>query len=118
SFSNFGSVEHSESLHVRRAVELVKERHPGLMIDGEMQVEMAISGERRDELYPFSSLKGDANVFIFPDLNSANISYKMVVGMGGAEAIGPVLLGMAKPVQVLQRGSTAADILHLTAIAV
>ena len=118
SFSNFGSVEHPESLHVRRAVELVKERDPNLMIDGEMQVEMAVSGDRRAELYPFSSLKGDANVFIFPDLNSANIGYKLMAGMGGGEAIGPILLGMAKPVQVLQRGSTAADILNLTAIAV
>lgn len=118
SFSNFGSVAHAESLHVRRAVELVKARHPDLMIDGEMQVEMAMSPDQRAEFYPFSSLKGEANVLIFPDLNSANMGYKLLATLGGAEPIGPVLLGMAKPVQVLQRGSTAADILHLTAIAV
>jgi malate dehydrogenase (oxaloacetate-decarboxylating)(NADP+) len=118
SFSNFGSVRHPHAEKVRRATELVRRSHPGLMIDGEMQVETAADGELRSRTYPFSSLVGDANVFVFPDLNSANIAYKMLGRFGGAEAIGPVLLGMAGPVQVLQRGSTAAEILHLTALAV
>jgi malate dehydrogenase (oxaloacetate-decarboxylating)(NADP+) len=118
SFSNFGSVRHPQSVKVRQAVALVKERHPKLLIDGEMQVEVAADGELRKQTYPFSPLTGDANVYIFPDLNAANIAYKLLAGFGGAEAIGPILLGMARPVQVLQRGSTAADIVNLTAIAV
>jgi malate dehydrogenase (oxaloacetate-decarboxylating)(NADP+) len=118
SFSNFGSVRHPQSDKVRRAVDIVKGRHPALVIDGEMQVETAAIAEMRKQVYPFSSLRGDANVYIFPDLNAANIAYKLLARFGGAEAIGPILLGMAGPVQVLQRGSTAADIVNLTAIAV
>ncbi|MEX2583266.1 MAG: NADP-dependent malic enzyme [Gemmatimonadota bacterium] len=118
SFSNFGSVRHPHSDKVRRAVELVKERHPEIVIDGEMQVEPASSGHLRGQIYPFSDLIGDANVYIFPDLDSANIAYKLLARFGGAEAIGPILMGMASPVQVLQRGSTAADIVNLTAMAV
>jgi len=118
SFSNFGSVRHPSSDRMRRAVELVRQRDPELMVDGEMQVETASMGELRRQTYPFSTLIGDANVYIFPELDSANIAYKMLARFGEAEVIGPVLLGMARPVQVLQRGSTAAEILHLTAIAV
>jgi malate dehydrogenase (oxaloacetate-decarboxylating)(NADP+) len=118
SFSNFGSVRHPSSKKVREAVEHVRRINPTLMIDGEMQVEPAAVAALRKETYPFSRLEGDANVFIFPELNAANIAYKLLARFGGAEAIGPVLLGMAGPVQVLQRGSTAADILNLTAIAV
>ena len=118
SFSNFGSVRHPESDKVRGATELVKAQNPGLHIDGEMQVETAVIPEMRSEVYPFSALKGAANVYIFPDLNAANIAYKLLARMGGAEAIGPILLGMAKPVHVLQRSSSAADIMNLTALAV
>ncbi len=118
SFSNFGSVRHRSSDTVRRAVELVRKSHPGLMIDGEMQVEAASLGDVRKGTYPFSELVGDANVYIFPDLNAANIAYKLLARFGDAEAIGPILLGMGGAVQVLQRGSTAAEILHLTALAV
>ena len=85
---------------------------------GEMQVEIAADGHLRKTAYPFSTMEGDANVYIFPDLDAANIAYKLLVRFGGAEAIGPILLGMAGPVQLLQRGSTAADILNLTALAV
>jgi malate dehydrogenase (oxaloacetate-decarboxylating)(NADP+) len=118
SFSNFGSVRHPHAETVRRAVALVKQQHPEIMVDGEMQVEPAASGKLRSEIYPFSDLIGDANVYIFPDLNAANIAYKLLARFGGAEAIGPILLGMDRPVQVLQRGSTAADIVNLTAMAV
>jgi malate dehydrogenase (oxaloacetate-decarboxylating)(NADP+) len=118
SFSNFGSVRHPHSDKVRRAVESVRRMHPNLIIDGEMQVEPAATEAIRRETWPFSTLQGDANVYIFPDLNAANIAYKLLARFGGAEAIGPILLGMAGPVQVLQRGSTAADILNLTALAV
>jgi malate dehydrogenase (oxaloacetate-decarboxylating)(NADP+) len=118
SFSNFGSVRSPESEKVRRATELVKAQHRELMVDGEMQLDTAVLPAMREAVYPFSELKGRPNILIFPDLNAANIAYKMLARLGGAEAIGPVLMGMARPVHVLQRGSTAADILNLSAIAV
>jgi malate dehydrogenase (oxaloacetate-decarboxylating)(NADP+) len=118
SFSNFGSARHPQSEKVRLATRLVKERAPRLTVDGEMQVETALLPDLRAKTYPFSSLDGPANVLIFPDLNAANIAYKLLARLGGAEAIGPVLLGMGRAVHVLQRGSTTADILNLTAIAV
>jgi malate dehydrogenase (oxaloacetate-decarboxylating)(NADP+) len=118
SFSNFGSVRHPESDRVRKATEIVKARNPGLVIDGEMQVETAVVPELRRANYPFAELSGMANVLVFPELNSANMAYKLLAQLGGAEAIGPILLGMARPIHVLQRGSSAADILNLTALAV
>jgi malate dehydrogenase (oxaloacetate-decarboxylating)(NADP+) len=118
SFSNFGSVRAPTAEKVRRATELVKAQSPELEVDGEMQVEPALDPDLRAETYPFSTLRGAANVLIFPDLNSANIAYKLLSRVGHAEAFGPILLGMARPVHVLQRGSAAADIVNLTAIAV
>ena len=118
SFSNFGSVRHPASDKVREAVCIVKSKHPDLLIDGEMQADTAVLNEWRQDTYPFSELAGKANVLVFPDLNAANIAYKLLDRLGAAEAIGPVLMGMAQPVHVLQRGSTAADILNLTALAV
>ena len=118
SFSNFGSARHPESEKVRRAVERVKELRPELIVDGEMQADTAVVPEILERLFPFSKLKGRANVLIFPELNAANIAYKLLNRIGGAEAIGPILLGMGRPVHVLQRGSSAADIVNLTAIAV
>ena len=118
SFSNFGSVRHPHSDRVRRATDLVKQRDPELIIDGEMQVETAVMPEMRESVYPFTTLRGSANIFIFPDLDAANIAYKLLWRLGGAEAIGPVLMGMSRPIHVLQRGSSAADIVNLTALAV
>jgi malate dehydrogenase (oxaloacetate-decarboxylating)(NADP+) len=118
SFSNFGSTRHPDSDKVARAVQRVRELAPELVVDGEMQADTAVVPEILQRLFPFSSLQERANVLIFPDLNSANIAYKLLARIGGAEAIGPILLGMAKPVHVLQRGSEAADIFNLTAIAV
>lgn len=118
SFSNFGSSRHPATEKVRRAVERVKEMRPDLVVDGEMQADTAVMPEILQSLYPFSRLQERANVLIFPDLNAANVAYKLLARLGGAEAIGPILLGMDKPVHVLQRGSTAADIVNLTAIAV
>jgi malate dehydrogenase (oxaloacetate-decarboxylating)(NADP+) len=83
-----------------------------------MQVETAVVPELRRANYPFAELSGMANVLVFPELNSANMAYKLLAQLGGAEAIGPILLGMARPIHVLQRGSSAADILNLTALAV
>jgi len=117
SFSNFGSVRHPLSDKVRRAVEIVKEREPDLIIDGEMQADTAVVQELLDH-FKFSKLKNTANVLIFPDLNSGNIAYKLLARLGGAEAIGPILMGMQKPVHVLQRGDDVSDIVNMAAIAV
>jgi len=118
SFSNFGSTRHPLSDKVRRAVELVRQRAPELMIDGEMQADTAVSPQILEETYPFSPLKGGANVLIFPNLESGNIAYKLLHRIGGAELIGPLLTGLSKPVLVLQRGSEVNDIVHVAAVAV
>jgi malate dehydrogenase (oxaloacetate-decarboxylating)(NADP+) len=118
SFSNFGSAHHPFVDKVKEATRLVKERAPDLMIDGEMQADTAVVPEMMDEYYPFSTLKGGANVLIFPELQSANVAYKLVQRLGGAEAIGPILMGMRNPVHVLQRGCEVKDIVNMAAIAV
>jgi malate dehydrogenase (oxaloacetate-decarboxylating)(NADP+) len=118
SFSNFGSVRHPHAEKVRAATRRVKELDPSLEVDGEMQLDTAANDDLRRALYPFTSLENRPNVYIFPDLNAANIAYKLMWRMGGAEGFGPILLGMARPIHVLQRGSEAADIANLTALAV
>lgn len=118
SFSNFGSTRHPMSEKMRRAAELVKQAHPKMMVDGEMMADTAVVPEILEEDYPFSTLKGGANVLIFPDLGSANIAYKLMLRIGGAEALGPILVGMSKPVHVLQRGAAVEEIVNMTAIAV
>jgi len=118
SFSSFGSTKHPLSEKVRCAVELVKKVDPALIVDGEMQADTAVVPEILEETYPFSSLHGGANVLIFPDLTSGNIAYKLLMRIGGAEAIGPILMGMSKPVHVLQRGCEVEDIVKMAAIAV
>ncbi len=117
SFSNFGSVNHPQARKVRRAVEIVKERAPELMVEGEMQADTAVVPELLDG-FTFSKLKTTANILIFPDLNSGNICYKLLHRLGGAEAVGPILMGMNKPVHVLQRGDDVHDIVNMAAIAV
>jgi malate dehydrogenase (oxaloacetate-decarboxylating)(NADP+) len=89
-----------------------------LNVDGEMQADTALVHQIIEKDFPFSSLKGGANVLIFPDLNSGNIAYKLMARIGGATVIGPVLRGMKKPIHVLQRGATVDDIINMTAIAV
>lgn len=117
SFSNFGSVDHPQSKKVRQAVEIVKERAPDLVIDGEMQADTSVVPSLL-EGFTFSKLKTSANILIFPDLNSGNICYKLLHHLGGAEAIGPILMGMNKPVHVLQRGDSVDDIVNMSALAV
>ncbi|SPE32079.1 putative fused malic enzyme oxidoreductase; putative phosphotransacetylase [Candidatus Sulfopaludibacter sp. SbA6] len=118
SFSNFGSTRHPLADKVRRAVDLVRQRAPGLMIDGEMQADTAVTPQIIEETYPFSTLKGGANVLVFPNLEAGNIAYKLLQRIGGAELIGPLLTGLSKPVHVLQRGSEVNDIVHVAAVAV
>ena len=118
SFSNFGSAPHPSSMKVKQAVELIKERRPDLTVDGEMQADTAVVKGILEKTYPFSDLKQPANVLIFPNLSAANAAYKLLHRIGGAEAIGPVLLGLSRPVHLTQRGATMADITNLAAISV
>jgi malate dehydrogenase (oxaloacetate-decarboxylating)(NADP+) len=118
SFSNFGSNQHPAARKVRRAVEIVRSLDPDLEVDGEMQADTAVFEEILQESYPWSRLKSPANVLIFPELQSANTAYKLIWRLAGAEAIGPILLGMAKPVHVLQSGLEVSDIVNMAAICV
>jgi malate dehydrogenase (oxaloacetate-decarboxylating)(NADP+) len=117
SFSNFGSNTHEKALKVKRAVERVKAARPDLAVDGEMMADLAVVPEMLGADYPWAAVK-QPNVLIFPDLQSANAAYKLVWRLAGAEAIGPILLGMNRPVHVLQRGEDVADIVNMAAIAV
>ena len=118
SFSNFGSTHHPSAQKMARAVDLVKSRAPHLLVDGEMMADTAVSPEILESLYPFSTLKGGANVLICPNLESANIAYKLLAQLGGAEQVGPILLGIRKPVYLLIPGNEVADIVNVTAMAV
>ncbi len=118
SFSNFGSTEHPEAEKVREAVRILNERHPDLIVDGEMQADTAVFPYIAQDDYPWSLIQGDANVLIFPNLDAANAAYKLLWRVGGAEVIGPMLQGLAKPVHVLQRGVDVNDIVNMAAIAV
>jgi malate dehydrogenase (oxaloacetate-decarboxylating)(NADP+) len=117
SFSNFGSTPHPLSDKVRQAVHLLKERRPDLAVDGEMQADTAVVPEIVDRRYPFSAVK-DANVLVFPSLESANVAYKLLARLGKAKAIGPILLGMGAPMHVLQTGDEVNNIVQIAAVAV
>jgi len=117
SFSNFGSSRHDESTRVAEAVRIVRAAEPDLEIDGEMQADTAVDALRLRLVYPFSNLSGPANVLVFSRLSAANAAYKLLDTLGGADVIGPVLLGMAKPVHVLQRGCSVQDVMNLATVA-
>jgi len=117
SFSNFGSVTHPFADKVRRAVELVRARRPDLPVDGEMQADTAVVAKILEERYPFACVR-DPNILVFPNLESANIAYKLLHHLGGAQLIGPILLGMGKAIHVLQQGDEVKDIVNMAAIAV
>ncbi len=118
SFSNFGSVNHRLVRLVQDATRKVREREPELIVDGEMQADTALDPALARSLFPFSAIQGDANVLVFPDLTSSNIAYKLLRKLGGAESIGPVLMGMNLPVHALHQSSEVLDVVNLTAIAV
>ena len=118
SFSNFGSVlSEASPRRVAEATAIVKRLRPELMVDGEMQADLALFPELRSD-WSFSDLKGPANVLIFPDLDAGNIAYKLLTAFGGAEAVGPILLGMREPVTVLSQTSPVETIVHMAAITV
>ena len=116
SFSNFGSTPHPQSDKVWRAVEQVRTRRPDIVVDGEMQADTAVVIDIIEDRYPFSQVR-DANVLVFPNLDAANISYKLLSRLTNAEAIGPILLGMGMPVHVLQAGDDVEDIVAIAAVA-
>ena len=119
SFSNFGGSDNPEALIVAKAVDLLHKNHPKLIVDGEMQGNFAINQQLLTDNYPFSQLvSGEANTLIFPNLSSGNIAYKLLQELGAAEAIGPVLIGMKKPVHILQLGSSVREIVNMVTIAV
>jgi malate dehydrogenase (oxaloacetate-decarboxylating)(NADP+) len=118
SFSSFGSTKHPLCEKVRKAVDLLHKADPSLIVDGEIMADVALSPEMLEQTYPFSLLKGGANVLIFPDLNSANIAYKLLAKIGGAETLGPILMGMSRPVHLLPRGAEVEEIVNVAAISV
>jgi len=118
SYSNFGSVRHAETRCIQRALELVRARRPELDIDGEMQPEVALDDGRRQRLYPFSTLSRNANVLVFPNLVAGNAAYQTLESLASASSVGPILLGVSKPVSLLQNDSTVEDIVNMTAYTV
>ena len=119
SYSNFGADKEGSPLRVRNAVKVMQERYPDLAIDGEMQVNFAINNKLRDESYPFNKLYGrEVNTLIFPNLSAANTAYKMMLEMGVAEFVGPIQMGLNKPIHFTDIASSSRDIVNLTTIAV
>ena len=118
SFANFGAVRHRDCLKMAEATELVLQREPNLMIEGEVQVDVAVDMALRERSFPWSRLTGMANTFVFPNLAAANIAYKMLHQLGGASIFGPILLGMREPVNILAFNADAADIVNLAAYTV
>ncbi len=118
SYSNFGSVRNEETEKIKKAVAIVKERMPELKIDGEMQLDVALNPSLAKDLFDFSSIKGDANVLIFPNLTAGNVAYKLMERLANATVIGPILMGMKKSIHVLQRSTSVDDVINVTAIAV
>ncbi len=119
SYSNFGSAKGEVPRKARKAVELARKRFPELIIDGDIQANIALNTQIQKDMYPFCELSETAaNTLIFPDLSSGNIAYKLVMELGGAHAIGPILLGMKKPVHIVQLGSSVREIVNIAAVAV
>ncbi len=118
SFSTFGSTKHPQCEKVQKAVKLLHKADPTLVADGEVMADVALSPELLEKSYPFSTLKNGANVLIFPDLGSANIAYKLLAKLGGCQTLGPILMGMSKPVHVLSREAEVEEIVNVAALAV
>jgi malate dehydrogenase (oxaloacetate-decarboxylating)(NADP+) len=116
SYSSFGGGKGPSPRKMREATELVRGTRPDLEIEGEIQVDIAMSVETRQAEYPFSQLSDTPNVLVFPNLDAANVSYQLLQRLGGAEVIGPVLLGMQRPVNILQMGASVQSIVNLTAM--
>jgi len=118
SFSNFGSTRHPRAEKVAHATHIVKKRRPDIVIDGEMQADTAMVTEILNGVYEFNTLKKKANVLIFPSLEAGNIAFKLMARLGGAKAIGPILMGTSEAIHVIQRNCDVEDIINTTALAV
>ena len=119
SYSNFGADKEGSPASVHQAVKTIHETYPEIEIDGEMQVNFAINKELRDVKFPFSKIAGkDVNTLIFPNLSSANTTYKLLIEMGLSDAIGPIQMGLKKPIHILDIESSVRDIVNMTAVAV
>ncbi len=118
SFSNFGSTHHPDAKRVELAVEIARKRNSDLVIDGEMQADTAVVEEILSREFPFNRLGGPANVLVFPDLAASNVAYKLLDRLGNAKAVGPLLMGISKPFNVLQRGTDMENVLNVVAITV
>ncbi len=119
SYSNFGSSEEEDAIKMRDAAKILHEKHPDIIVDGDIQANFALNKELRDEIFPFSELaRKNTNTLIFPNLSSGNIAYKLLQEMAGFETIGPILMGMKKPVHILQLGSSVREIVNMVTIAV
>ena len=118
SYSNFGSSLNSNVFKITEALKIIKETEPNLVVDGEIQADFALNKEKREQIFPFSDLKQNANTLIFPNLESGNIAYKLMQEFDDVEAIGPVLIGMKKPVHILQLGCSVREIVNMVTIAV
>jgi malate dehydrogenase (oxaloacetate-decarboxylating)(NADP+) len=118
SFSNFGGVDHPSCRKVRKAVEILRETDPSLVVDGEMMADTALVSEIVSTAFPQSRIAGDANVLVFPDLQSGNIAYKLTHHLANADLVGPILLGLEQPVNAVNHYSTVDEIVHMTAVTV
>ena len=119
SYSNFGSDKEGSPASVHKVNQVLQERYPDMVVDGEMQANFALNKELRDRKYPFSRLKGkDVNTLIFPNLSSANMVQQMMLELGLAETIGPIQMGLNKPVHILDVESSVRSIVNMTAVAV
>ena len=118
SYSNFGSSLNSNVFKITEALKIIKETEPNLVVDGEIQADFALNKEKREQIFPFSDLKQNANTLIFPNLESGNIAYKLMQEFDDVEAIGPILIGMKKPVHILQLGCSVREIVNMVTIAV
>ena len=118
SYSNFGSSQTTDSKKITKATELLKKENKNLIIEGEIQADFALNKQKRDFVFPFSDLKENANTLIFPNLDAGNIAYKLIQELDETEAIGPILIGMKKPVHILQLGCSVREIVNMVTIAV
>jgi malate dehydrogenase (oxaloacetate-decarboxylating)(NADP+) len=113
SFASFGATRHEHVDKVAKATAILKEKHPQLCVDGEMQADVALNESLRHTEFPFCKLDGDANVLIFPTLDAANIAYKLLINIANITPVGPVLAGLKKPANIMQQSATVEEIVNL-----
>jgi malate dehydrogenase (oxaloacetate-decarboxylating)(NADP+) len=119
SYSNFGSSENPRAKKVQDAVAILHKTYPDMVVDGELQTDFALNAKLLQDIFPFSKLAGrKVNTLVFPNLDAANITYKLLKELNKSESIGPIMMGMAKPVHILQLGASVDEIVNMAAIAV